>query len=172
MKKLIIKGVFGILVMYAILIIGLDVTDDEKMHSELVDTVQISSETHTESTINVQIPEETTKKVVKTSKKVAKASKSEMQSYAKSLFGNYGWNDSDFEALINLWNRESGWRVNASNGSCYGIPQSCPGSKIASYGNDWKTNYKTQIKWGLNYINKRYGSPTSAWNHFKSKGWY
>ena len=30
---------------------------------------------------------------------------------------------------------------------------------MASAGADWKTNPATQIKWGLDYMNARYGSP-------------
>ena len=56
---------------------------------------------------------------------------------------------------------ESGWRVNADNpsSSAYGIPQALPGSKMATAGADWATNPVTQIRWGLGYIQDRYGSP-------------
>jgi len=84
-----------------------------------------------------------------------------------------GWDDSEFQCLVNLWNRESGWRVNASNPSgAYGIPQALPGSKMASAGADWQTNPATQIKWGLGYITDRYGTPCGAWGSFQAKGWY
>ena len=43
---------------------------------------------------------------------------------------------------------------------------------MAAYGDDYLTNAETQIEWGLNYIAKRYGSPTNAWAHSQSKGWY
>ena len=46
------------------------------------------------------------------------------------------------------------------------------GNKMASAGQDWKNNYKTQTNWGLNYIQGRYGNPTKAWEHFKEKNWY
>ena len=32
---------------------------------------------------------------------------------------------------------------------------------------DWRTNPATQIKWGLNYMNSRYGSPCGAWEYWK-----
>lgn len=98
----------------------------------------------------------------------------ELQNYAHSLVLSYGWTEDDFLALVNLWNRESGWRVNAGNASsgAYGIPQALPGSKMASEGADWATNGETQIRWGLKYIAGRYGSPSNAWNNFLSKGWY
>ncbi|MEO6529525.1 MAG: transglycosylase, partial [Specibacter sp.] len=37
---------------------------------------------------------------------------------------------------------------------------------------DWSTNYQTQIRWGLGYIEERYGSPCGAWGHSESVGWY
>lgn len=102
------------------------------------------------------------------------ATKQEYQQYAYSLFGNYGWSEYDYQCLINLWEKESGWNPYSKNSSsgAYGIPQALPGSKMASAGSDWETNYQTQIKWGLSYIQGRYGSPSNAWSHFQSKGWY
>lgn len=86
------------------------------------------------------------------------------------------WNASQMQALINLWNMESGWNPHADNKSsgAYGIPQSLPGDKMASAGADWRTNYKTQINWGLEYIATRYGSPEAAWQHEMSHNphWY
>jgi hypothetical protein len=85
-----------------------------------------------------------------------------------------GWSDADFGCLVALWNRESGWRVNAFNSGsgAYGIPQALPGSKMASAGADWETNPATQISWGLGYIGGRYGTPCGAWGHSQSTGWY
>ena len=98
----------------------------------------------------------------------------ELQSYAHSLVLSYGWTEDDFLALVNLWNKESGWRVNAGNASsgAYGIPQALPGSKMSSEGSDWATNGETQIRWGLKYIAGRYGSPSNAWAHFLNNNWY
>ena len=87
-----------------------------------------------------------------------------------------GWGAGQWPALNTLWTGESGWRTTADNPSsdAYGIPQSLPGSKMASKGADWKTNPRTQIAWGLDYIKGRYGSPSaalSAWNA-RSPHWY
>ena len=86
----------------------------------------------------------------------------------------YGWTEYDFECLVYLWNRESGWSASSHNGGtgAHGIPQALPASKMASFGSDYYTNGYTQIDWGLNYILNRYGSPSSAWSHFCSRGWY
>ena len=57
------------------------------------------------------------------------------------------------------------------NGS-YGIPQAYPGSKMAAAGADWRTNPMTQVRWGLRYVNGRYGSPCGAWAVWQKQGWY
>ncbi len=86
----------------------------------------------------------------------------------------YGWGAGEFSCLDSLWVKESGWNHLASNPSsgAYGIPQALPGSKMAEFGSDWRTNPATQIEWGLHYIDGRYGSPCSAWSSAQSKGWY
>jgi flagellar biosynthesis GTPase FlhF len=93
---------------------------------------------------------------------------------AKNLLADHGWSESQFSCLEKLWNKESRWRVDADNptSSAYGIPQALPGNRMAAYGSDWRTNPVTQIKWGLDYIEDRYGSPCSAWAHSQAKGWY
>ncbi|MFI5496494.1 lytic transglycosylase domain-containing protein [Actinoplanes sp. NPDC051859] len=85
-----------------------------------------------------------------------------------------GFGIDQFPCLNKLWNKESGWNHHAENPSsgAYGIPQSLPGSKMASVGDDWASNPATQIKWGLGYIKGRYGSPCEAWGHSQSVGWY
>lgn len=96
------------------------------------------------------------------------------QEYAATVCSSYGWSETDVECLISLWNKESGWNPYACNSSsgAYGIPQALPASKMASKGADYKTNYQTQINWGLSYISSRYGNPQNAWSHWLAKGWY
>src|SRR5690606_28488955 len=80
---------------------------------------------------------------------------------AKMLLAEFGFGTDQFSCLDQLWTRESNWRWNADNptSSAYGIPQALPGSKMASAGADWATNPVTQIRWGLGYIEGRYGTP-------------
>jgi hypothetical protein len=106
------------------------------------------------------------------------------QAYAQLIFFRYGWSVSSQDGyLVELWNRESGWRWNVCNGGslypncpyttvAYGIPQSLPGTKMASEGPDWATDGLTQVRWGLDYIRSAYGTPQGAWNHEVAYGWY
>ncbi|MEU9034371.1 transglycosylase SLT domain-containing protein [Streptomyces sp. NPDC048352] len=79
-----------------------------------------------------------------------------------------------FQCFSNIINQESTWNYKAVNSSsgAYGLVQALPGSKMASAGADWRTNPATQIKWGLGYMNERYGSPCSAWSFHQANGWY
>ncbi|MBV2357691.1 lytic transglycosylase domain-containing protein [Streptomyces sp. J2-1] len=79
-----------------------------------------------------------------------------------------------FQCFSNIVNHESSWNyhaVNASSGA-YGLFQALPAGKYSSAGADWRTNPATQIKWGLNYMNSRYGSPCDAWSFWQANSWY
>jgi resuscitation-promoting factor RpfB len=93
---------------------------------------------------------------------------------AGQMLARYGWGAGQFACLDPLWPRESGWNPYAQNprSGAYGIPQALPGDKMAAAGADWQTNAATQIKWGLTYIQGRYGSPCGAWFHQQATGWY
>lgn len=93
---------------------------------------------------------------------------------ARALVADRGWSSDQFSCLEKLWQKESGWNYRAYNSSsgAYGIPQALPGSKMASAGSNWKSSAATQIRWGLSYIDGRYGTPCGAWDHSKSYGWY
>jgi hypothetical protein len=81
---------------------------------------------------------------------------------------------SQYQAFSKIVSHESGWNYTATNSSsgAYGLVQALPASKMSSAGADWKTNPATQIKWGLDYMNDRYGSPNAAWAFWQANGWY
>ena len=120
------------------------------------------------------IPEDKLTDDIPDSLPIASGTKGEYQKYALSLLPDFGWDSSELEPLIYLWNRESGWNPRSHNKSsgAHGIPQALPAKKMASEGSDYYTNAEPQIRWGLKYIARRYGSPSRAWAHFRSSGWY
>jgi cell wall-associated NlpC family hydrolase len=114
------------------------------------------------------------------------------QNMARLLLSRFGWGPGVFQALDNLWNRESGWRATARNPSsgALGIAQALghgSADTAGSLGNEYGAQYGLsaadaraansgsalqQIRWGLGYIQSRYGSPVSAWAHEQQFGWY
>ncbi len=96
------------------------------------------------------------------------------QSIAYNMMASFGFSPQTFfGCLVDIWNRESGWRYDAENPSgAYGIPQSLPGSKMATAGADWQTDPGTQIRWGLGYIKATYGDPCRAWAFEEANGYY
>ena len=84
------------------------------------------------------------------------------------------WGDSQWPYLDLLWTHESDWNpaaVNPTSGAT-GIPQALPPEKMAATGPDWRTNPVTQVTWGLQYIQARYGNPQTAWAHELIFDWY
>ncbi|MFD6419603.1 transglycosylase SLT domain-containing protein [Streptomyces sp. NPDC060194] len=79
-----------------------------------------------------------------------------------------------FQCFSNIVDHESGWNYRATNPSsgAYGLMQALPGTKMASAGADWQTNPATQLKWGLSYMDGRYGSPCGAWEFWQANNWY
>ena len=128
-----------------------------------------------------------TKKVVKkTKKKSVKVKKvkvksyrvrynvGEIQSYMNKLNAEYGWTTEDYTAWLMIVKRESSFNpyaVNKKSGAT-GLCQALPGKKMAKYGKDWQTNYKTQLRWCRDYIKARYGTPQKAWAFWQSHHWY
>lgn len=163
------------------------IVENETEQNEINDTIEIKKKEYEEAQAKAAAEAEAKRKAEEEARRQAEQTKSTttyssssyslsaLQSYAYDLVINsYGWSEEDFNALVNLWNRESGWNPNAHNKSsgAHGIPQSLPASKMASEGSDYYTNGETQIRWGLKYIKNRYGSPSGAWAHSQRTGWY
>ncbi|MFJ5775997.1 transglycosylase SLT domain-containing protein [Streptomyces sp. NPDC093094] len=94
---------------------------------------------------------------------------SQIQSMARQMVPGDQWT-----CFSNIVDHESSWNYQAVNPSsgAYGLFQALPGSKMSSVGADWQTNPATQIQWGLNYMNERYGSPCGAWSFWQANHWY
>jgi len=98
----------------------------------------------------------------------------------KTMAAEMGWTGAEWDALEKLWTRESNWNPKARNPSsgAYGIPQSLPHTKMPKAA--WpefaggSSSAVAQIRWGLNYIKQRYGSPRMAWAFWQrqSPHWY
>ena len=69
---------------------------------------------------------------------------------------------SCFTALIQ---KESNWRVDAKNGSHFGLGQ----MRNTKYG---KLDGFSMVDWSIRYITKRYGSMCNAWRFFKANGYH
>lgn len=104
----------------------------------------------------------------------ANATAAQNQALAKQLLAQQGLSSwatgQDWEDLVSLWNKESGWSATAQNpnSNAAGIAQN-----INGYGPDYEENNpEQQIAWGIDYIEQRYGSPAMAWAHEVANDWY
>ena len=94
---------------------------------------------------------------------------------AKQLIAQkYKWSAGQVGCLTALWNGESHWNYKARNyrTGAHGIAQAYPASKMETIALDWRTNPVTQLKWGLNYIKVRYGTPCNALAKKHRSGYY
>ncbi len=109
-------------------------------------------------------------------KRVLENAQDDPKAAARLLLPEYGFGESQWSCLDQLWMGESDWRWWASNASsgAYGIPQSLPGSKMGTVAGDWRTNPVTQITWGLDYIKRSYGTPCNALSQWQARSphWY
>lgn len=103
------------------------------------------------------------------------ASAATNQALGKLLAAPYGWSTgTQWADLVSLWNQESGWSNTATNptSGAYGIPQALPPTKMPVSAQAPTSSASAQIQWGLSYIKSTYGSPSAAWSHEQSFGWY
>ena len=90
------------------------------------------------------------------------------RTYVKNRIGA-----KQYDCINAVWTGESKWNPRAGDpAGAYGIPQAFPGSKMAAFGSNWRYSPLTQVKWGLWYVNSRYGSACSAYTFWKANGWY
>lgn len=93
---------------------------------------------------------------------------------ARAMLADYGFSESEFSCLDELWMSESDWDPTADNptSSAYGIPQALTGGTHDNLPADYMTNPVAQIEWGLQYIRDSYGTPCAAWEFKQANNWY
>lgn len=92
------------------------------------------------------------------------------QNQVKDVAGGYGWGSgSEWSAIQQLVQKESGWNPNAANpvSSARGLFQ-----KMTSAHGAVEGSAGGQAQWGLNYIRQRYGTPTKALAFHNRNNWY
>lgn len=99
---------------------------------------------------------------------------SDPKQYARNLAEEqYNWDKEQHKCLGVLWGKESAWNFQAESPTQdYGIPQRHMRKNTQKEIDAFMQNPQTQIKWGLNYIEKRYGSPCEAWEFWSVNRWY
>lgn len=91
-----------------------------------------------------------------------------------------GWHAGDeWVCLDALWQAESGWRWDvASSTDDHGIPQAHGPAHPETTTKAWRDSPAAMIRWGLRYIEGRYGTPCRAWEAWQERaaldgsGWY
>jgi hypothetical protein len=80
--------------------------------------------------------------------------------YAKAVLPN-----DEYKCALELYTKESNWRVEAKNGPHYGIPQGRSIYLKTASGIE-------QVKWGISYNLNRYGSMCEALAFFKENNYH
>jgi len=100
----------------------------------------------------------------------------------QSVMAQAGIAASDYPYVDYIVSHESGWcptKLQGQIGYCpgyppdsvpaglgYGLGQATPGTKMASFGDDWKTNPVTQLRWATSYALGRYHSWGAAYDYW------
>ncbi|MFJ5720291.1 hypothetical protein [Streptomyces sp. NPDC093149] len=81
---------------------------------------------------------------------------------------------AQFRCFSDIVRRESGWNPGATDASSgvYGLALALPGSKTASAGADRRTGPTTRIRWGMDCMKSRCGSPCAAWSFRQVNHWF
>lgn len=97
---------------------------------------------------------------------------SDPRDIGRALLPEYGFSADQFSCLDALYVSESNWRVDADNpsSSAYGIPQAM--TSVHDMPADYYTSAEAQIRWGLDYIKRAYGTPCGAWSFKQGNNWY
>lgn len=99
-----------------------------------------------------------------TSGKMPTVKASGVRGIVQQMAASRGWTGSQWDALNQLVQHESSWNPNAANSksSARGLFQ-----KMTSMHGAIEGSVQGQAKWGLNYIEDRYGDPVKAWSFWQ-----
>ncbi|HEU4984038.1 MAG TPA: ubiquitin-like domain-containing protein, partial [Nitrososphaera sp.] len=119
---------------------------------------------------------------------VARGKAVQIPSDKQAVMAAAGIAASDFPYVDFIMSHESGWcptKLQGQIGYCppyapeviptnkgYGLGQATPGTKMASFGSDWKTSAVTQLKWAASYTKGRYGTWEAAYNFWQDRHYW
>ncbi len=113
---------------------------------------------------------------------VARGKAVQIPSDKQAVMAAAGISAGDYAYVDFIISHESGWcptKLQGQAGYCppyapesipsgigYGLGQATPGTKMASFGADWKTSAITQLRWATSYANARFGGWAAAYNYW------
>jgi hypothetical protein len=98
--------------------------------------------------------------------------------HAKNQLGSFGWAQSQWGCLEQLWTKESNWRPDAKNKHAVTVVRGGKRVKVHAggipqiLGLDPDTSVRVQVNKGLIYIKSRYGTPCGAKRFWDKRSWY
>lgn len=115
-----------------------------------------------------------TQKIADLEKQLDAVTKTTKTTSYDSVMSQSGIKQSDFKYVDYIIKNESNYNPQATNSQtgAYGLCQALPPEKMNKFGDDWKTNPVTQLKWCNWYANNRYGSWKKASEFWKNNGWW
>lgn len=119
---------------------------------------------------------------------VARGKAVQIPSDKQAVMAAAGIAASDYPYVDFIMSHESGWcptKLQGQIGYCppyapetiptklgYGLGQATPGTKMASFGPDWKTSAITQLKWAAAYTKGRYGNWEAAYEFWQARHYW
>jgi hypothetical protein len=97
------------------------------------------------------------------------------RTYAKAYALKLGLTTKDWNCVDAIIIKESHWNPRAINpaSGAYGLAQSLPAKKMAVEGADYRTNYRTQVRWLFRYLKYHWqGKPCFALRFHVRHGYY
>lgn len=119
---------------------------------------------------------------------IARGKTVQIPSDKQAVMAAAGIGSGDYAYVDFVISHESGWcptKVQGQIGYCppyapevipaskgYGLGQATPGTKMSSFGADWKTNPVTQLKWADSYARERYGTWRATYEFWQARHYW